>query len=585
LTPTLAGFQDMQQKHEEPTFLDELLEAHDRFPALFDEQRAGMVLFDLTGSLVRANRAALGFLGASLGDLGGYRYATFMPGTDTERGRLAFARALAGDTTELTARLPVAGHDTMDVPLTLSPALVGRKVVGVYCSAKLMARTASRKLQELTSLYANTANVIIAFDENGRCVDANPACERLTGYAASHWRGRHYPSFFAPRARQSARDTFARVMLGESVPTESVLVARGDNRVVVAGTSVPIVVDEAVVGAHMILRDVTVDRKVAATLRERAEAMRELYLIAASNDETVEAQIAATISLGCKHLNCGAGYVTRTAGGSVTYFYSTGDVRHIANEAVSESMHGCVLAHGETFAGEAPDDSGTRAFVGTPIELGGVLVGALCLFCAGPRAGGFSASDRDFVELLGALVSSALERDERRRRAELLAFHDPLTGLANRTLLGDRLEQAIASAKRHRTVFALHFYDLDNFKQINDARGHMRGDDVLRAVAQRFQSVARSEDTVARIGGDEFVVLQPGVQSRADAESLAKRLRSVLAETLSIGGTDYRIAASAGIALFPDDAKEPETLLARADSALYRVKQHGRDGIAFYGDK
>jgi len=165
---------------------------------------------------------------------------------------------------------------------------------------------------------------------------------------------------------------------------------------------------------------------------------------------------------------------------------------------------------------------------------------------------------------------------------QLLALHDPLTGLANRTLLGDRLHQAIASAAREPEVFAVHFYDLDNFKAINDEHGHLRGDEVLRAIARRLERVARQADTVARIGGDEFVVLQPGVHSRDDVEKLGRRVQAALAEPIAIGAASCKLTVSGGVALYPADGCDSQSLLAHADAAMYRVKQSGRDDIAFF---
>jgi diguanylate cyclase (GGDEF)-like protein/PAS domain S-box-containing protein len=559
---------------------------HDRFPALFDSQRAGMVLFDPMGGLVRANQSALKFLATGLEDIAGFRYAPFVYEAGRDRARSAFAKAATGETVEITTRLAVPGSDG-EIPMSLTPAIVDGTIVGVYCTARVVPDASTRKLQELTSLFVNTADAVIVFDAEGCCVDANAASEAITGYAAAALRGRQYHSLLSPDARAAAREVFARVMLGESVSTDTVFAMRDGRRVDVSGTSVPIVVDGAVVGTYTIARDVTADRNLATALREQTERMRELYLMAASMEEGVESQIAAAIKLGCRRLKCDSGYVTRSDESGVTYMYGFGDARHApgSRTPLAGSLHARVLAKGEAVAGDIGSASDPKTFVGTPIDVNGERIGALCLICDGPRAKEFSEADRDFVGLLGTLVSSTLEREERRRRAELLAFHDPLTGLANRTLLSDRMEHAISSAERHQSVFAVHFYDLDNFKQINDERGHMRGDDVLRTIARRFESVARSEDTVARIGGDEFVILQPGVRSRADVESLARRLRRALSAPLLIGGVEYRITASAGIALFPTDAKDPETLMAHADAALYRVKQSNRDGVAFYSER
>lgn len=178
-------------------------------------------------------------------------------------------------------------------------------------------------------------------------------------------------------------------------------------------------------------------------------------------------------------------------------------------------------------------------------------------------------------------------RDLRERlRAEAriiyLAHHDPLTGLANRTVLQERLQDAATSGQRTGEKLAIFCMDLDRFKSVNDMFGHATGDEVLREAARRLLSTVRALDTVARIGGDEFVILQRGVASIADAEALARRILAAFDAPIDVDGQQIRMAASLGIAMFPQDSAEPEVLLTNADLALYRVKQSGRGSFAFF---
>jgi diguanylate cyclase (GGDEF)-like protein len=244
---------------------------------------------------------------------------------------------------------------------------------------------------------------------------------------------------------------------------------------------------------------------------------------------------------------------------------------------------GHAIAIAEIAPGRPDDPTGLspRAFIAAPLVVGGIRWGTVAFLTTRPRVEKFAAGDRDFVRLFGVFVEGALERLNQERRLDALAFSDALTGLPNRLLLDDRLSQTIASAQRHGTSFALHFYDLDGFKSINDRHGHLRGDEVLRAVAHRMERTARQEDTVARIGGDEFVVLQPTIHGVSDAERLAERVRHAISdEPFFVDGRDHRLTASAGIAVYPDHGSEPAALLAAADAALYRVKASGRDAVA-----
>ena len=172
-------------------------------------------------------------------------------------------------------------------------------------------------------------------------------------------------------------------------------------------------------------------------------------------------------------------------------------------------------------------------------------------------------------------------RLEAHQRIEQLSHTDPLTGLPNRRLLSDRIEHAIAMARRDGVAFALLFLDLDRFKHINDSLGHQFGDRVLVDVAARVRSCLREVDTVARLGGDEFViVMQPA--DAAGAESTAQRVAEAMARPFAQAGLSFTVTCSIGIALFPDDGDNVDDLLRHADKAMYSVKESGRAGYRFH---
>ena len=194
--------------------------------------------------------------------------------------------------------------------------------------------------------------------------------------------------------------------------------------------------------------------------------------------------------------------------------------------------------------------------------------------------------------LLGILISGSIliglllheTRHVRRLLAEAtiarnriwhLAHHDPLTDLPNRWLYNDRLDQALRRGQREGEVVALHYFDLDDFKAVNDSFGHLIGDRLLVAVAQRLRTCVRDCDTLARLGGDEFAVVQSGVADRAGVALLAERMLAALTAPFSIDDHDFHISASVGIAFYPDHAASPEQLHQAADQALYRAKATG----------
>ncbi len=192
---------------------------------------------------------------------------------------------------------------------------------------------------------------------------------------------------------------------------------------------------------------------------------------------------------------------------------------------------------------------------------------------------GMKVDDRQTVVFLARDVTElARSRDE----LEHMATHDGLTGLPNRSLLGERLAQAVSRAKRLGSQGALLVMDLDRFKQINDSLGHPVGDSVLKEVADRLLTVCRMEDTVARFGGDEFILILEDLQNTAHCGSIANNILDAFAKPIKPGSFELDVTASIGIAVFPDDSDDSNTLLKQADSAMYVAKEAGRNQYSFY---
>lgn len=180
------------------------------------------------------------------------------------------------------------------------------------------------------------------------------------------------------------------------------------------------------------------------------------------------------------------------------------------------------------------------------------------------------------------LKSQIKERKQAEQKLKHLALHDPLTGLPNRLMFQDRLQQAIAMSKRYNHKFSLFFMDLDNFKIINDTMGHDAGDELLKQVSLRLINAGRETDTVARLGGDEFAFIINRIETVESAMVVAQRLNTLLKTPIEISGTDINMGSSIGITLYPDDAKNSDELLRNADIAMYQAKDDGRNTIRFF---
>ena len=187
---------------------------------------------------------------------------------------------------------------------------------------------------------------------------------------------------------------------------------------------------------------------------------------------------------------------------------------------------------------------------------------------------------------LGELVFAAgLDISERRKaehQIEHLAYHDALTGLPNRHLFVDRLDNALTRAQRTEETLAVLFVDIDHFKSINDSLGHTAGDVLLRTIALRLRSSLRTEDTVARLGGDEFTVLVSGLKDPNDLLRLAQKIHSTIKVPVDVASRELTVSASIGVGLYPQDGETAEQLLRNADLAMYRAKELGRDRTQFY---
>jgi diguanylate cyclase (GGDEF)-like protein/PAS domain S-box-containing protein len=225
------------------------------------------------------------------------------------------------------------------------------------------------------------------------------------------------------------------------------------------------------------------------------------------------------------------------------------------------------LADGSVLASYGPaPEAGRRLPIGTGDEL---LV---------TRDGELAGDELSFVRAVANTLATALARLRGEERLRYEAVHDPLTGLANRTLLRDRLEHALARSEREVGATGVLFIDLDNFKRVNDAYGHATGDAVLVELGKRLRTSVRPGDTIARLGGDEFVVVCEEID-RDSALAVGRRVQEAIRLPLTIGQTEHRLSASIGIAL---GDTEPDVLLDNADAATYRAKAAGRGCIELF---
>lgn len=220
-----------------------------------------------------------------------------------------------------------------------------------------------------------------------------------------------------------------------------------------------------------------------------------------------------------------------------------------------------------------------------PIHVNRRLLGVMVLYL--PKEHHRTEAELAFLERAADVLSMGILRRHSDAEIEHQAYHDALTGLPNRRLLKDMLQQELSIVNRHKLSGALLFIDLDNFKHLNDSLGHSLGDELLVIVARRLQEQLREGDTVVRLGGDEFVVMLPALGTDEETVSrqalmVADKLRANIAKPCTLDGRHHHFTASIGITLLPGDIETVDDILKRADTAMYQSKQQGRNRVSFY---
>ena len=217
-------------------------------------------------------------------------------------------------------------------------------------------------------------------------------------------------------------------------------------------------------------------------------------------------------------------------------------------------------------------DGHSRSWLGVPLTSGKGTIGALVLqndSCDAP----YSGDDRELLQFVSTQIATAIDRRQMIASLQQMALYDSLTGLPNRQLFHDRMRLALARTRRGQMQLALVFIDLDHFKEINDTLGHAAGDQLLQQVARRLEECVRAGDTVARFGGDEFVVLLENVASPENVERLIGKFRKTLDQPFDLAGKTVSILASFGVAYCPQHGDDEKQLLRHADEAMYLAKK------------
>jgi len=577
----------------------ELEERRQRFAAMFDNSSEMMAVYDAQGRIVRGNRSAVKRLGFAP-EMVGRHFTTHVAPQDRETVELAFSQAAAGRASEVGISFIDVASDEIPVLASLSPIIVDDRVVGVVGAARDMTserqfeRELLRGRERFRSLFETSPNAIVAFTPEGVITEVNVAMERLSGYRNEELVGKHASVLVPPEFRDDASERILRFAGGEARSYHLELRTRGGTNVSLEADVLPIVIEGRSEGVFLIGKDLTREEALAR-LDQRDERMRALYRIASSPEIGGSAQVDTAIALGAQALDMEYGFVSRLGDGLSTVEHRFGPddgllpvhASFATVESIGENIVAspCATAVNDLTVEPYASDLRERglpwkSFIGGRVIVGNAPYGLLVFCSERVRRPPFEQSDRDFIDLMCALIGSAIARQQLQDELSKMAFHDALTGLANRALLEEHLTRAIAQAGRTKDLVAVHYLDLNRFKPVNDLHGHAAGDEVLREAARRFTAAVRAQDVVARIGGDEFVVLQTGVRDDDQVRSLATRLRVSMTEPFTLAsGVTVDVGVSVGTAVFPRDGVDAPALLRFADGAMYREKELRRTAV------
>jgi diguanylate cyclase (GGDEF)-like protein/PAS domain S-box-containing protein len=418
-------------------------------------------------------------------------------------------------------------------------------------NAELAARA---RAQEIRLLADNVPVLISHFSHDLRCLFANKAYAAFWGWNVDSVIGRTVEEIIGAEGFREIEPYIRRVLSGETATYErSLRGADGGTRVIEVNLLPQL--DEAgrAISAFVLISDITRHRLSEQAVRESEERLRKFA------DATHEGIVFHDDGVITDCNDAGL----RLIGYRYEELVGRPVLDFVAPESRDTVLNNIRLGYERAYEGFILHKDGARVAV----EMTGKVM---------PYKG------RPYRM---TVIRDIRDRKEAEARIQFLAHHDTLTGLPNRVLLMDRLEFILASARRREARVGVLFIDLDNFKTVNDSLGHAAGDALLRQVASRIEGALRSVDVVSRLGGDEFLVVLPDLESEQAPVAVAEKLLAVVTEPVTLEGQSLSVSPSIGIAVFPRDGTTADTLIRNADAAMYLAKDRGRSNFQFFSER
>lgn len=536
-----------------------------RLAAVVESCDQAMIAVTADGKITDWNQGATRLFGYCPGEIIGRSFDVLLPAGSRSEYQAVLERMLRGEVIAPYESQRIAKDGSVcDVSVIDSAIRDDEAHITGYSSIATdirEAKSARDKIALQSAALEATANAVAITDVNGTIEWVNPAFTALTGYALEEALGRNPRELVRSGAHDQAfyQELWTTILAGQAWSGEIINCRKNGERYTEEMTIAPVRSRDGKIEHFIAIKQDISDRKAKdSALRVAEEQYRAIF----------------------ENANIGI-------------FLTTADGRPlIINQALAE-MHGYqnpeqllaeisnvprqLFVNSERFGSFAPILEAEGQVRGAEIE---VIRrdGSQRTLLANVRA--IRDANGSIAQHEGTLIDIT-ERKIAEERAHFLAYYDPLTGLANRTLFQDRLKQAMAGARRTKNRIAVAFLDLDRFKDINDWLGHTTGDQLLRQIAQALSSCVREECTIGRIGGDEFLILMK-IKGLEDAVRILKRVLEAMQREFIVSGIPLHVTCSIGVSLFPDNGEDVETLIKNADTAMYVAKDTGRDKFQFF---
>ena len=585
-----TGYVSLAEDVTETTLVREAAVAsEERLRALFEATPDALTFFDMAGRITDSNPASERLMGVSRAELFAHAFSDFIIPEELAHAADLMGRVLGGETVTTELNVRRLDGQVFPVDLVAGPLREHGAIIGAYCSARDITEkteaiaSVEASEERFRSIFDNNPDPMIAFDADGTVTRANGAAGRVLEIDPASLVGQTLGDVATDGDVTEALACFNRALAGMAGGVELHVRHAREHSLPAFVTMIPIRFRGVAAGVHLHIRDLRATIAQQRQIAAHAERIRDLYMSAAAASENAEQQIAATLESGCRILGLSSGSLYESESDRVVEAFGEPLGPALARLALASDRALAIDdVRGLPQLVDEPDAAPFVAFIGTPIDVSGVRYGSLSFADRRRRRTPFDDVDRDLVQLMGALVSSAIERGRSRTRLQTLAYSDTVTALPNRAWLVDHLRGLLEEARRTESTVGVLFLDLDRFKDINDTMGHDSGDRLLRIIGERLVKAIRTSDVVARMGGDEFVVLAGDGPDMQALGGLAERIVATIEEPISMEGSEFFVTTSIGIASFPADGADAETLIKHADVAMYRAKDRGRNTYQFF---